>query len=217
MLFWDVRAIPARDRGAGGGLPHPERNNVRTAAMLTAAYAAFTLHFRRIACPASTLSVCRSAFRTSHCAFVSLPMPYRSLPIPYRFRTCISYNVYAGPYRPYRSSPPRVPLLLVVVLFLDPRFVSASGTCENQKSVRFCTLKSIPSNSELLRPENEQLAPAQFLQKGACEHPDPCRISLSRKRASLPRHWRSRAQSSHPDRRRSRSPDCTRSVRRDGR
>src|SRR5436190_15651623 len=38
-------------------------------------------------------------------------IPYRcltgTLPIPYRFKTCISSNVYAGPYRPYRSSPPR--------------------------------------------------------------------------------------------------------------
>jgi hypothetical protein len=37
----------------------------------------------------------------------SLPMPYRSLRVPYRCRTCVSTNVYAGPYRPYRSSPPR--------------------------------------------------------------------------------------------------------------
>jgi hypothetical protein len=38
---------------------------------------------------------------------LALPVPSRSLPVPYRFRTSISPNVHAAPYRSYRSSPPR--------------------------------------------------------------------------------------------------------------
>jgi len=54
----------------------------------------------------------------------ALPVPSRSLPVHYRFRTCISINVHAGPYRSYRSSPPKGGggcrrFLLVLVLVLE--------------------------------------------------------------------------------------------------
>src|SRR5262245_18319246 len=37
--------------------------------------------------------------RTENGKPASLPVTFCSLPVPYRSGTCISYNVYAGPYR----------------------------------------------------------------------------------------------------------------------